>query len=434
MSATTGYYLAGDQLAASTPPPDQAPGARRRAAGGLPAPQCRARADGRGLPARRGVGRPARTPHRFAAHPGGAPRVDPAHQRPVLPGRDRRPLARRAVRRSRARAWRSGSSRPGGCSSCSWPRSCSCSRPSPTTCSRRSSRAGSAIDWRSWSCPRSSSSRGCRPGRRAILDAQQARGLVVGGSPARRVRALVPLVVPVVLGSLVDVRERTLALEARGFGARPGRTAYRVVADPPQDRWVRWASWRSRVAIVVVAIVGVRGDERGPRRRLVTACPLPGPRRPVLDDISLDRRPPASASASPAEPAPASRRWRSSPAGFIPRVVRATDRGARDRSMASTATATTGRCACSGGSGSCSRRRPTSCPARSRPCARSSPSGSRTWAVPRVEMDARIDAVLARLGIGHLAGREPFTLVRRGAAAGGDREHRRHGTAAPRPR
>ena len=39
---------------------------------------------------------------------------------------------------------------------------------------------------------------------------------------------------PVILGALVDVRERTLALEARGFGARPGRTAYRVVEDPPQ--------------------------------------------------------------------------------------------------------------------------------------------------------------------------------------------------------
>ena len=48
-----------------------------------------------------------------------------------------------------------------------------------------------------------------------------------------------PLIGPVLLGSLVDVRERTFALEARGFGARPGRTAYRVVADPPIDRWLR---------------------------------------------------------------------------------------------------------------------------------------------------------------------------------------------------
>ena len=75
----------------------------------------------------------------------------------------------------------------------------------------------------------------------SILQAQQARGLPIAGSFVRRMRALVPLIGPVVLGSLVDVRERTFALEARGFGARPGRTAYRVVADPPIDRWLRLA-------------------------------------------------------------------------------------------------------------------------------------------------------------------------------------------------
>ena len=92
---------------------------------------------------------------------------------------------------------------------------------------------------------------------RAILDAQQARGLAVEGSTARRVRALVPLVGPVVLGSLIDVRERTFALEARGFGARPGRTAYRVVADPPADRSLRVGLLLIAVAIVVIAIAGL---------------------------------------------------------------------------------------------------------------------------------------------------------------------------------
>lgn len=72
-----------------------------------------------------------------------------------------------------------------------------------------------------------------------ILEAQQARGLAIGGSLPSRVRALLPLVGPVVLGSLIDVRERTLALEARGFGAGGPRTAYRVVADPPADRLLR---------------------------------------------------------------------------------------------------------------------------------------------------------------------------------------------------
>ena len=93
----------------------------------------------------------------------------------------------------------------------------------------------------------------------SILDAQQARGLPVTGSLRSRVRALVPLVGPVILGSLIDVRERTFALEARGFGARPGRTAYRVVADPPGDRLLRWLLVAAALAVVVVAVTGVAG-------------------------------------------------------------------------------------------------------------------------------------------------------------------------------
>ena len=91
----------------------------------------------------------------------------------------------------------------------------------------------------------------------SILEAQQARGLAVTGSFVRRIRALVPLIGPVLLGSLIDVRERTFALEARGFGARPGRTAYRVVADPPGDRVLRWLLILAAVAVVVLAVSGV---------------------------------------------------------------------------------------------------------------------------------------------------------------------------------
>ena len=91
----------------------------------------------------------------------------------------------------------------------------------------------------------------------SILEAQQARGLAIEGSFGRRLRALVPLIGPVVLGSLVDVRERTFALEARGFGARAGRTAYRTVADPPIDRWLRLAIVVGAIAVVVATLTGV---------------------------------------------------------------------------------------------------------------------------------------------------------------------------------
>ena len=91
----------------------------------------------------------------------------------------------------------------------------------------------------------------------SILEAQQARGLSLEGSLVRRIRALVPLIGPVLLGSLVDARERTFALEARGFGARPGRTAYRVVADPPLDRWLRFLIVLGCLGVVIIAITGV---------------------------------------------------------------------------------------------------------------------------------------------------------------------------------
>jgi energy-coupling factor transport system permease protein len=90
----------------------------------------------------------------------------------------------------------------------------------------------------------------------SILDAQQARGLRVGGSFVSRSRAVIPLVGPIVLGSLIDVRERTFALEARAFGARPERSAYRVVANPPIDRWLRLVILIALAALIAGAILG----------------------------------------------------------------------------------------------------------------------------------------------------------------------------------
>jgi energy-coupling factor transport system permease protein len=93
----------------------------------------------------------------------------------------------------------------------------------------------------------------------SILQAQQARGLWIEGSLVRRLRALVPLIGPVLLGSLIDVRERTFALEARGFGARPGRTAYRTVADPPGDSLLRLVLIVGCLAVIGTSVTGMFG-------------------------------------------------------------------------------------------------------------------------------------------------------------------------------
>jgi energy-coupling factor transport system permease protein len=90
----------------------------------------------------------------------------------------------------------------------------------------------------------------------AILDAQQARGLAVTGSFRHRLAALVPLVGPILLGSLIDVRERTFALEARAFGAAPRRTAYRVVPDPTLDRVLRPLIVLAVLAVIALAVAG----------------------------------------------------------------------------------------------------------------------------------------------------------------------------------
>jgi energy-coupling factor transport system permease protein len=55
-----------------------------------------------------------------------------------------------------------------------------------------------------------------------IASAQRARGLDTEGSVRARLRGVLPLAGPVVLSSLTEVEERSLALEVRAFG-RPGR-------------------------------------------------------------------------------------------------------------------------------------------------------------------------------------------------------------------
>ncbi len=87
----------------------------------------------------------------------------------------------------------------------------------------------------------------------AILDAQRARGLETEGSLRRRLRALLPLVVPLILGSLVDVEARAIALEARGFSRRGPKTALMTLQDSPAQ-----AALRGALALAAAALVLLR--------------------------------------------------------------------------------------------------------------------------------------------------------------------------------
>ena len=73
-----------------------------------------------------------------------------------------------------------------------------------------------------------------------IIDAQRSRGLDTQGSFRKRAGALLPLVSPLVFGSLVEVEERAIAIEARAFTSSLKKTSLRVIPDTSVDKLLRW--------------------------------------------------------------------------------------------------------------------------------------------------------------------------------------------------
>lgn len=89
-----------------------------------------------------------------------------------------------------------------------------------------------------------------------ITAAQRARGLDTEGSIWRRLRGVLPIVGPAILGSIAEIEERTMALEARGF-TRPGRrTLLWHPADSGGQAVLRWALLAGGVLIVVSRAAG----------------------------------------------------------------------------------------------------------------------------------------------------------------------------------
>jgi len=74
----------------------------------------------------------------------------------------------------------------------------------------------------------------------SIRAAQQARGLETRGDWLQRAKALFPLVAPLVFSALVDVEERSLALEVRGFRSPHPKTHLVVLSDTKAQRGARW--------------------------------------------------------------------------------------------------------------------------------------------------------------------------------------------------
>lgn len=100
----------------------------------------------------------------------------------------------------------------------------------------------------------------------AIVQAQRSRGLEVEtGGPVARMRKYLPLVVPVFTAALRSAHQLAMALEAKGFGARPDRTYLLELRMRPGDWVVLGLGVAGIAAGVWMAVAGV-GDLSGLRR------------------------------------------------------------------------------------------------------------------------------------------------------------------------
>lgn len=73
-----------------------------------------------------------------------------------------------------------------------------------------------------------------------IISAQRSRGLDTESTFLKRAGSVLPLVGPLVFGSLAEVEERAIAIEARGFTSKRQKTSFHEIADTKSDKVLRW--------------------------------------------------------------------------------------------------------------------------------------------------------------------------------------------------
>ena len=95
-----------------------------------------------------------------------------------------------------------------------------------------------------------------------VRDAQMARGLRTEGNVFKRLRAAVPIMIPVVANSLVKIQDQAVALDTRGFNAPGTKTIYRELHYTRTDHVVRAAGIAlaaGALAYRVLIVAGVIG-------------------------------------------------------------------------------------------------------------------------------------------------------------------------------
>ena len=86
-----------------------------------------------------------------------------------------------------------------------------------------------------------------------IMDAQRSRGLETEGSLLTRAKSFLPLISPVVMSSLINTRERAIALEIRGFEAGQKKTYLREDKMKNSDR-----IWCMILLLLIIAAIAIR--------------------------------------------------------------------------------------------------------------------------------------------------------------------------------
>ena len=86
-----------------------------------------------------------------------------------------------------------------------------------------------------------------------IMDAQRSRGMETEGNLLVRAKAFIPLIAPVVSSSLINTRERAIALEVRGFDSKEKKT---FLTDGKMGR--RDRLFAAAMALLIVCAVGWR--------------------------------------------------------------------------------------------------------------------------------------------------------------------------------
>ena len=86
-----------------------------------------------------------------------------------------------------------------------------------------------------------------------IMDAQRSRGLETEGSLLTRAKSFLPLISPVVMSSLINTRERAIALEIRGFEAGQKKTYLREDKMKNSDR-----IWCVILLLLIIAAIAIR--------------------------------------------------------------------------------------------------------------------------------------------------------------------------------